>query len=337
MKTINTTTNTTDILSLKDFCDLTRKACQLKFFPTDTIVSNHHGWIKLAELWEALIDETDVDIFRDAAYFIKWCIPAEGPSPAYQHLVEAVSNALLHDGPAREAWLNYEHCYSVILETVDEFNPWITGGATYSFSDWHHHYISYKMLLRILNYRKGHITKCKKLATFVRYYEGRIIKLLPHAANWSAEYWLNENHIIDELNDVCPYDYRNDLPSYNALLSLTSSPKRMPNPNDCDIIQYVSNVKKLAPCWAKAIWPAKTDAIIVQYLLLAEQRVAESLTKPWLCYSIGLYDPIPGVDYTLLSRSWVVSYVNSLLLSGELPTDTAGDVKRALFNIAIKS
>ena len=65
--------------------------------------------------------------------------------------------------------------------------------------------------------------------------------------------------------------------------------------------------------------------------------MAESLTKPWLCYSIGLYDPIPGVDYTLLSRSWIVSYVNSLLLSGELPTDTAGDVKRALFNIAIKS
>lgn len=84
------------------------------------------------------------------------------------------------------------------------------------------------MLLRVLNYSKGHITKCKEFASYIRFYEERIIKLLPHAEHWSAEYWLNENNIFDELMKVCHFDYRSDLTSYNSLLRLASSPKRIP-------------------------------------------------------------------------------------------------------------
>lgn len=336
--TKNTDINSTPkTYTLEDFCELTQKGCALKYFPADSIISSPNGWTTLADVWESLIDEAELDIFQDAAYCIKWGIKANGPSPIYASLIDAVCEVLLSDCPAYDAWMAHDYCKSAVFETADEFNPWCAGNVAYSYSDWHHHYTSYKMLLRILNYRKGHVTKCKKFASFVRYYESRIIKLLPNAVHWVPDYWLNENNIMAELNKVCPYDYHNDLPSYNALLDLTRSPKRMPNSRDLDIIQYISNVKNLAQCWMKAIWPTKTDAIIIQYLLLAEQRAAEALTKPWLCYSIGFYDPIPGVDYTLLSHSWIVSYTNNLLLNKSLPAGVERQVKLALFNIATHS
>ena len=337
MKTINSTTQTTDILSLKDFCDLTRKAYRLKYFPTDTIVDKTNGWTKLADMWVALIDEEDIDLFSDVAYSIKWGIPAENPLPEYQALVNATSDALLFEGPAREAWITHEHCKSVIFETAYEYNPWISGESSYSTSRSHHRYTMSKMLLRVLNYSKGHITKCKEFASYIRFYEERIIKLLPHAEHWSAEYWLNENNIFDELMKVCHFDYRSDITSYNSLLRLASSPKRIPTDRDWYTAKCASNVKAFSTCWAKAIWPKKTNDAIIQLLLVAEKEAEEAYKNPKENRFTALYDPMLDIDYTLLSQSWLFSYTSSLQANQEIPLVAKNQVKQALFNIVTRS
>lgn len=333
MKTINSTTQTTDILSLKDFCDLTRKAYQLKYFPTDTIVHNTNGWTKLADMWVALIDEEDIDLFSDVAYFIKWRHPASGPTPEYQTLVTAVSNALTQDGPAYDAWINHSHCYCTVYETAREFNPWTADGTTYSYSELHHRYTAFKMLLSILRYRKGYITDCKKYASFVRYYEKRIVKLLPHASTWSLEDWANENYIFAELEQVCHFNYCNDLSSYSALLQLATSPKRMPTDRDSSTIHSIGNVKAFSDQLLSRIWPHNTQNIAIQLFFLAEKRAEEVFYTPECSYTIGLYDPLPDVDYSTLRHSWIYSYIYDLYIKQALPTETKDLVKRVLFNI----
>lgn len=336
MRTINSTTHITNILSLQDFCDLTRKACQLKYFPSNEIVKHPHGWTKLAEAWEALIDEADVDIFRDAAYQIKWGIPPEKSSPTYHKLVSAVIDFLLQDGPAREAWMNHEHCISVIFETAREYNPWISNGASFSISRWHYLYTKSKMLLRVLNYRKGHLTKCKDFASRVHYFEARIIKLLPHAEHWPAEYWLNENYIFDALVQVCHFDYRQDITSYNALLHLATCPKRAPSSRDWYTVKCACNVKAFSENWAKAIWPNKTADAVIQLLLLAEAEADEYFNNPKENHFVAIYDPIPDVNYSSLFHSFLYSYVNDLLANQKIPPVATEPVKQALFNISMR-
>ena len=328
--------NVTNHLSLQDFCDLTRRGCTLKYFPCDRIVNSPIGWAKLADAWEALVDETDLDIMRDAAYRIKWGIKPTGPSPVYPELIDEVCKALLSDGPAYDAWIQHDYCSSAIFETADEYNPWSVGGSPHSFSYWHHRYTEAKMLLKILNYRKGHITKCKDMASFVRHYECRILKLLPNAAHWSAEYWLNENNIFDELANVCSYDYRHDLSAYHALLCLTTSPKRMPNSRDSDIVRCAATVHQLPSQWSKAIWPAKTESVIIQLFLLAEKRAREIFNDSSRRHSYGGYDAIPDVDYTVLSQSWLCTYANDLLENAKCSASSSEAIKRALFNVSIR-
>lgn len=337
MTSIQLTTTTKNDINLKDFCELTRKAYHLKYFPVDAIIQSTNGWTKLADRWELLIDETDMDIFRDVAYLLKWGTPAESPTLEYQVLVDAVSTALLNEGPAREAWVNHEYCLSAVFETAREYNPWVSGGSVYSISYWHYKYTMCKMLIRVLNYRKGHVTKCKDFASHIRYYEERIIKLLPDAAHWPAEYWLNENNIIDELDKVCPYDYRNDISSYHALLHLASSPKRMPTDRDWHTAKYISNVKACSVPLVKAIWPNKTDDALIRLLLLAEKRAEDAFNNPEQNSFAALYDPMPEIDYTLLSKSWLFSYINMLQTDQQISPASSDRVKQALFNIITHS
>lgn len=193
------------------------------------------------------------------------------------------------------------------------------------------------MYLRIYNYRKGHITKCKDYASFVQFFEERIVKLLPNATHWPDEYWLDENNIFDGLAEICSYDYRSDLSSYHALLILTTSPKRMPTNRDADIVQCAANIKQLPHQWVKAIWPSKADAIITRLFLLAADRADEVFNYPLSKTMLGGYDPIPDVDYTMLAQSWLLTYVNDLLVVQKLPAATRDQVKRAIFNINMRS
>lgn len=222
-----TTNDTTSIqkYTLQDFCDLTKRGLGLS---VGQISNSAAGWERLADLWAKLADEDDIDIMKDAAFRIKWGIEPVWATPAYINLVRAVCDALLSDGPAYDAWIRHDYCIETILDTAEEFNPWPQGIGAYSFSYWHYKYVKHRMYLCIYSYRKGHVTKCKEFASFVRFFEDRIIKLLPDATRWPDEYWLNENNIFDELEKVCAYNYRNDLSSYHALLSLQPAPKECP-------------------------------------------------------------------------------------------------------------
>lgn len=91
------------------------------------------------------------------------------------------------------------------------------------------------------------------------------------------------------LKQICHFDYRNDLPSYNALLELVTSPKRMPTDRDSSIIHSVGNVKAFSEQWLSRVWPKKTQDIAVQLFLLAEKRAEEIFYTPEDSYTIGLW------------------------------------------------
>lgn len=330
-------TTATQPYTLRDFCELTRRGCALDVFPDDQIINSPRGWEKLADAWEALVDKADLDIMRAASYRIKWGIEPVGPSPMYIKLVNAVCDALLSEGPAYDAWIKHDYCINAIRETAEEYNPWISKSADRSHSYWHYRYVKYRMYLRLYNYRKGYITQCKECSSFIRWFENRIVKLLPDAAHWPDEYWLNENNIFDGLAEICSYDYRSDLSSYHALLILTTSPKRMPTNRDSNIVQCVANIKQLPTQWVKAIWPQKTDTIITQLFLLAADRADEVFNYPLSKMMLGGYDPIPDVDYTMLAQSWLLTYVNDLLVNQKLPAATRNQVKQAIFDINMRS
>ena len=336
MSNLTTNTNNTTVTqkyTLQDFCELTKRGVGLS---VGQINNNAAGWKELADLWAELADEDDIDIMEDAAYWIKWGIEPVWATPAYNDLVRAVCDALLSDGPAYDAWIHHDYCAETILDTAEEFNPWLQDIGAYSFSYWHHKYTKYRMYLRIYNYRKGHVTMCKEFASFVRFFEDRIIKLLPNATSWPDEYWLNENNIFDELEKVCGFNYRNDLSSYHALLCLTTSPKRMPTTSDQEIVQCAANVKKLPNEWVKAIWPKKTDAVVVQLFSLAMERADKNLNYPLGKRMIGGYDPIPDVDYAILFQSWLYTYVNGLMENPKISDATRSSIKHAIFDVSMR-
>ena len=319
--------------TLQDFCELTERGTGLF---VGQLSNSRAGWKKLADMWAKLATEYHIDIMEDAAYWIKWDIAPVWRSPAYIDLVRAVCDALLSDGPAYDTWIHHDYCVRTISDVADEFNPWIQGIGAYSYSDWHYRYIKCRMYLRIYNYRKGHVTQCKEFTSFVRFFEARIIKLLPDAVLWPDEYWLKEKYIFDKLAEICSYDYRRDLSSYHALLILTTSPKRMPTNRDFDIVQCAANIKQLPTQWTTALWPKKTDAIISQLFLLAADRANEVFDNPLSKTMLGEDDPIPDVDYTMLAQSWLLKYVTDLLANQKLPAATSKQVKQAIFNVNMR-
>lgn len=193
------------------------------------------------------------------------------------------------------------------------------------------------MYLRIYNYRKGHITKCKRFASSIRGYENLIVKLLPNATHWPEEYCLDENNILDELAKVCSYDYRSDLSSYQDLLRLADCPKRMPTNRDWYIVERAANVKQLPSQWVKAIWPTKTDAIITKLFLLAKDMAEEVFNDLGCSSGHALSDFLPYVNYAILAQSWLLTYVNDLLVNQKLPAATRNQVKQAIFEIYMRS
>lgn len=110
----------------------------------------------------------------------------------------------------------------------------------------------------------------------------------------------------------------------------------MPTSRDGDIVQYAANVKRLPNEWAKAIWPKNTDATVMRLFLLAAARADENLNYPLGKRMLGGYDPIPDIDYAVLSQSWLYTYVNGLTENTKIADTSRSFIKRTLFDVSMR-
>ena len=256
----NTAATLDSIHTLEFFCELTHKACALESFPTSKILTRPNGWTKLANVWTDLIEEADIDIFRDTIRKIKWGVPPKGPTAEYALLIDAVCEELFADGPAFRSWIKVDQHKAVIREENRDYTPWCSDHP-YCYSEEHNAYLQSKMLLRIGNYKNGYKAKSREAARVVDRYENSVKILISEAEYWSVEYWLDENHIYDALYSICKYDYRKDPSLYDTLLCmlhLITSDYCLSGDKKLDTLTLVCNVTFLPAQWVAAIWPNNT-------------------------------------------------------------------------------
>lgn len=338
MKTINSTTHTTNILSLQDFCEATKKVYDIEIINIDAILTAPDGWTKLADFWEECSEDYGTYPFHKAVSYIKYAYDFDFCSPFDKAFLMAVCRELCSDGPAGHAWRNHAFFKRALEEAEPEddhaYHLRVFSSQDCRVSYQHCHYLEQRMMLRYCTSQGINMNAYDSASIFIAEYEKFITNLYPKASSWTSDYWIDIDHILHALQDICKYTYRIDPREYDALLSvfrMEASTYTLTGDRDHDYLRCVFNIKRFSMQWAHIIWPNDTKKNIIKFYFLAKDFVDndcafEDITRP--CY---VYD----VDDHVFTHSWIYSVVQKWIDSGELYTRYENDYKKALFEISL--
>lgn len=324
------------IHSLEWFVNLTQKAYAPYMIDADRVLRSRIGWSRLADLWEELIDYTGLDIFSDILYLIKWGhLYSQPPNRDYSIMAEAASKELLADTPAFHAWTKH-YFFSCYIQGLSDELYLRPSPHPYCHSTLHHQFADSVMTVKLWRYQHGHKGACKTAVRFIDRYKKAITKLIPNARSWDAEYWLEENHILDEIFRVHHVDYRNALNEYTCLLRLLTQTKGIPKCMDSYSLMYLCNLTTLSPSLVSSVWSSCNSDTLVQLFLLAEKRAYHLFESncPQRVF-FGRFS-CEDITYALLHRSWLFSHFSQQLYSGTISQKYVSKIKRAVLNIELR-
>ena len=327
---------TNSIHSLEYFCELTQKAYAPHTVSTDQVLHSQNGWARLADLWEELIDRTDLDMIADILATIKWGqMLCKAPNSDYLTLVNSACEELLADTPAFRAWSKHYFFRCSFIGIAEEFY-YRTTSHPYCHSDVHHWYVDSEMTLKLWKRLPGRKKSSTASARFIEKYQNNIIKLIPSARFWSADYWLDENHIHDELFRVHHVDYRIVPDEYHCLFRLISDTKSFPKRSDTYSLMYLCNLTSFSPSLVRHVWPNCAPDTLPKLFLLAEKRAYQlfegSAPKRKFLGRFSLED----ITYSQLHRSWLFAHIRQQFYSGNIPKPYVAKIKRSILNVELR-
>lgn len=325
------------IHSLEYFCDLTCRAFQLEDFPTRKILSSRNGWRILADEWDQLSLETDFDVMYDALYTIKWCyFDAKDGNDAYIMLVRSACEELLADTPAHRAWTQLDYFDSIVQNLCTEMH-YRTAAHPCCYSMEHHIYVCNELALKIWRCLPGYKRVCNAAIREYEQYRERIIKLIPDAQKRPSYYWLDENHIFDEILKVYNVDYRCNDTDYFCLTCLLANTGAIPGRSNSCALFFLCNLKSFSTGLARAIWNTCDESTFVKLLCLAEKR-AERLHNGSVSprYVTGV-KAVGDITYTRLCQSWLFKYVQQQLNEGAIDPRYIKKARKVIFDISMRA
>lgn len=333
---MSTATLNASIHTLDYFCKLTEKAFLPYDVTTNDILASKNGWRSLANLWEELVARTGFNIFSDVLSYIKWLnLVKKPPNGDYVALVQAASEELLANTPAYFAWLKHPFLIYCIRKMAKEFHYPIDSHP-YCYSDFHHTYVHYELILKIGRYHPGYKRLCHAASKYIYEYKETFSSLLPSTQSWSADRWIDENNILDEILRVYNVDYRKNLNDYCLLFDLLSQHETIPKHIDSFDLRLLGNMTICFPGLLETIWNGCNTNNIIRLFLLAEKRAQLLHEDKIPCFTSFRAYTVNDLEYTTLSNSWLFSFAYQQHNAGTIDPLYANKVKRAIFNVSMR-
>lgn len=338
MKTTKSTSHTTDILSLQDFCKASKKIYGVKMSKINTLMGDPDGWSKLADLWEEHSKGLNESPFHKAVSYIKYAYDLKSCSPLDKALSIAVCRELCSDGPAGYAWRNHPLFKRALDEAEPEddhvYHLRLFSGSAGRVSYQHCHYLEQRMMQRYCAAQGVNNSTYDSASSFIAGYEEFISNLCPAASCWESDHWIDLDHILDALQSTCECNYRITHREYDILISafrMGTSTYSITRDREHDYLRCIFNLEHFSMRWAQAMWPIDTENSILKMYLLAKNFVDndcafEDITRP--CH---IYD----VDDHIFTHSWIYSVVQKWINSGDLHTRYESDYKKAMFEVSL--
>lgn len=336
MKTINSTTHTTDILSLQDFCEAIKKVYDIETADIDAILNAPDGWTKLVDLWEEYHSDGDITPLYKAVSYINYAYDFDFYCDLDKPLLLAVCRELCSDSPAGHAWRAHPFFARVLKEAEPEddsdYCDRIFKGEGSRVSPQHCYYLKQRMMLRYCQAEGVCKEECDAASCYITAYEEFIVNLCPEAASWTPDYWVDVAHICDALQYEYGSTYRFTLRDYDILISLfriETSTYTLTGDREHDYLRCAFNLKHLPLSWAQAIWPDNAEKNIIKSYYIGKDFVDNDCAFEDILWPCHIYD----VDDHVFSHSWIYSVVQNWIDTGELHTGYEKDYKKAMFEI----
>jgi hypothetical protein len=313
----------------------TLEACNMKTFLEDMFTENGNMWIELIYAWDMLLEGGSDEIFEEACHIIMWGFPREYRRSPYDKIVELVIAEMLRDGDAFNAWDSCEFFENAVGYMSSEMDP--DSDYEYRYSIEHYQYLRDRFLLKV------RYSKAKYSDEKVRYekriwsYQMAIKKMVPAASEWSEDYWIDENHILDEIYKRYGVDYHGiDCLEYGRILIIMMGLEHSELPSEIVEAWCATNIKTLPLSLAKAIWPIFTEEkILTMFFTAVEEAEAQLCDREyWTCYKEQYIHPVGVFEHSSIYESWVYPLISQW---NEDPEQYDPFIKERLFTVAINS
>lgn len=309
-------------------------------FPAGTFSEDGNVWVELAEVWKDKIEDGASNIFVDAVHRIMWGIPSNQYKPKYEEIIQIVIEELLNDGEAFAAWDDYTVCSLAIDVLGSETEPCVDNAEEYCHSVEHYQYLSDKMLCKV-RYSKAKYSYMNEACMYaIQAYETAIKKIIPEAESWTEDYWYNESHIYNALEELYGVDYSDDYEEYGRILLILMNDEDDEFEYDCTEAWYASNIKRMPMSLAEVIWPYCTEEKITRmFLWAAEASDIQSKIENKEKYQAAkekMMHPVGVFEFSTLRESWLYKLVYTWYADYHGECQDCNYVKRWLFTTSFR-
>lgn len=313
----------------------TLEACNMETFPDDMFMGNESKWIELLGAWDQLLEGGFEEIFEEACHIIMWGIPREYRRSPYDKIVKLVIAEMLRDGDAFNVWDSCEFFEDAIGYMSSEMDP--DSYYEYRYSIEHYQYLCDKFLLKVRYSKAKYSDKKADYEKRILSYQTAIKKIVPVASEWSEEYWIDENHIFDEISKRYGVDYRDiDCLEYGRILIILLGSQYSGFSSEIVEAWCATNIKILPLSLAKAIWLDFTEEKILSMFLIAVENAEAQLYDRayWTGYKGNHLHPVGAFEHSTIYESWIYPLISQW---NEDPELFDPFIKERLFTVAINS
>ena len=324
-------------INLNQLWQLTLAVINTEASPKEVFPTIKNKWIQLIELWEGFLEGGAGGIFEEAAHRIMWGVPCAHRRSRHDDIIELVMQEMLADGDAFAAWDTCEIFENAVGYMSSEVDADLEGDASYRFSVQHYEYLAKKLLWKVRFSKSMYAEEGTRYEKQIQAYETAIKTIVPAATNWTADYWIDENHILDEILKLYGVDYRClDFEEYDRILQLIINKHMSDTPDEMKEAWYACNIKHLPYSLAEVIWPNFTQEHVLSIFLRAAEEADKQSDD---AESVGLMrsryiHPVGAFDYRSLFDSWVYTLVDQW---NRDPEQFEPFIKERLYTIAIRS
>lgn len=316
---------------------LTLSALNAEAFPVEMFPTAKNKWILLIELWDDCLEGGAGGIFEEAAHRIMWGVPCAHRRSNHDDIIELVMREMLTDGEAYAAWDTCEIFEDSVGYMSGEMDADLEGETYYRFSVQHYEYLANKLLWKVRFSKGAYAEEGTRYEKQIQAYETAIKTIVPAATNWTADYWIDENHILDEILKLYGVDYRClDFEEYDRILLLIMNKCMSDTPDEITEAWYACNVQYLPYPLAEAIWPNFTQEHVLSIFLKAAEEAdkqANDAESAALMRSHYIH-PVGAFDYCSIFNSWIYPLIEKW---NRDPEQFEPFIKEKLFTIATLS
>lgn len=322
----------------KNFLELQRytlEACNIEKFPKGMFIENTNKWLALVGIWDHFLEGGSSGIFEEASHRIMWGVPRMYGKSPYDKIVELVVSEMLQDGDAFNAWDTCDTFDEVVAYMSSESEP--NSDYDYRYSIEHCNYLSNRFLWKVKFSKAKYADEKACCEKELLIYETAIKKIVPSALSWNEDYWIDENHILDEIYALYGVDYRHiDCLEYGRILIILMGSEYSGFPSEIVEAWCATNIKTLPFSLAKAIWQNFTEEKILRFFLMAAEKADDQFydTECVDSYQDEYIHPIEVFEYSAIYKSWMYPLISNWNEDPELYDPF---IKERLFTVAINS